>query len=71
MSNTMPGTKWVRADEVKVGDVGVESDGYMMPVIEVRRERGCVVIVVRSEGLVRGTPSCRVRPATKVRIATV
>lgn len=70
MREQVPGTQYVRADDVHVGDTAVEADGYPLPVIEVRRERGCIVIVCRCDGPVRGTPSCRVRPSTMVRIET-
>lgn len=64
----MPGTMTVRADEVVVGDVGVEADGAELPIIEVTPDRGCIRIVCRSTGLIRGTPACRVRPSTRIRI---
>ena len=69
---TMPGTMMVRADEVRVGDVAVQSDGYPLTVTEMRRERGLVVIVCRDIGgpLRGGAPTCRTRPSTRVRIET-
>lgn len=66
----MPGTVTVRADEVRVGDTAVQRDGYPLAVVEVRRRRGLVEIVCHDEGgpLRGGRPTCRARPATRVRI---
>ncbi len=69
MSTNTDGVQHVRADAVRVGDHVVESDGAMLEVTETRRERGVVVIVCKRYGILRGSPSARVRPSTMVRIA--
>ncbi len=55
-----------RADELQVGDVGVERDGFLLECIAVTRERGMVVATFKAGMGMR--PVMRCRPATKVRV---